>query len=214
MKIKDMFEHDIDRNINGVIKVDQEDDGSVRQELSEYVVTDELRRHFKTLFDVYVRALDAPTDKVGVWISGSFGSGKSHFLKMLSYLFTNREAAGKTAIEYIAPRFEDDELADKAKRAAGVTTDAILFNMGIKSPLNKDGSAVARIFAKMYYESRGFYGADFKLALWSVVLTTPVKLRNSVPHSKRLIIAPGSMAARTTTLTPTTLSRHSVARAS
>lgn len=164
MKIKDMFEHDIDRNINGVIKVDQEDDGSVRQELSEYVVTDELRRHFKTLFDVYVRALDAPTDKVGVWISGSFGSGKSHFLKMLSYLFTNREAAGKTAIEYIAPRFEDDELADKAKRAAGVTTDAILFNMGIKSPLNKDGSAVARIFAKMYYESRGFYGADFKLA--------------------------------------------------
>ena len=164
MKIKDMFEHDIDRNINGVIKVDQEDDGSVRQELNEYVVTDELRRHFKTLFDAYNRALDAPTDKVGVWISGSFGSGKSHFLKMLSYLFTNREAAGKTAIEYIAPRFEDDELADKAKRAAGVTTDAILFNMGIKSPLNKDGSAVARIFAKMYYESRGFYGADFKLA--------------------------------------------------
>ena len=79
MKIKDMFEHDIDRNINGVIKVDQEDDGSVRQELSEYVVTDELRRHFKTLFDVYVRALDAPTDKVGVWISGSFGSGKIPF---------------------------------------------------------------------------------------------------------------------------------------
>ena len=164
MKIKDMFEHDIDRNINGVIKVDQEDDGSVRQELNEYVVTDELRRHFKTLFDAYDRALDDTTDKIGVWISGSFGSGKSHFLKMLSYLFTNREAAGKTAIEYIAPRFEDDELADKAKRAAGVTTDAILFNMGIKSPLNKDGSAVARIFAKMYYESRGFYGADFKLA--------------------------------------------------
>lgn len=137
MKIKDMFEHDIDRNINGVIKVDQEDDGSVRQELNEYVVTDELRRHFKTLFDAYDRALDDTTDKIGVWISGSFGSGKSHFLKMLSYLFTNREAAGKTAIEYIAPRFEDDELADKAKRAAGVTTDAILFNMGIKSPLTQ-----------------------------------------------------------------------------
>ena len=51
MKIKDMFEHDIDRNINGVIKVDQEDESSVRQELNEYVVTDELRRHFKTLFD-------------------------------------------------------------------------------------------------------------------------------------------------------------------
>ena len=77
MKIKDMFEHDIDRNINGVIKVDQEDDGSVRQELNEYVVTDELRRHFKTLFDAYERAFDNPTDKIGVWISGSFGSGKN-----------------------------------------------------------------------------------------------------------------------------------------
>lgn len=43
MRIQSMFERDITRNINGVIKVTQEDEASIEQELSEYVVTRELR---------------------------------------------------------------------------------------------------------------------------------------------------------------------------
>ena len=85
MKIQSMFQKDIDRDINGVIKVSQDDQQSLKQELSEYIITKELRRHFATFFDNYVKAIDNPTDKIGVWISGFFGSGKSHFLKMLSY---------------------------------------------------------------------------------------------------------------------------------
>lgn len=51
MKIQSMFQKDINRDINGVIKVSQNDDNSLRQELSEYVITKELRRHFRTFFD-------------------------------------------------------------------------------------------------------------------------------------------------------------------
>ena len=120
MLIKNMFERDIDRSINGVIKIDQNDEQIIEQELSEYVVTRELRRHFATFYQAYEQALDTPTDKIGVWISGFFGSGKSHFLKMLSYLLSNREVAGKHALDYIAPRFEDELLAAKARRAASV----------------------------------------------------------------------------------------------
>ena len=45
MKIYDMFQKDIDRQINGVIKVMQTDDENRRQELEEYVITRELRKH-------------------------------------------------------------------------------------------------------------------------------------------------------------------------
>ena len=84
MKIQTMFEKDINRDINGVIKVRQDDEHSLQQELSEYIITKELRKHFRTFFDHYTKAIDTPTDKIGVWISGFFGSGKSHFLKKIS----------------------------------------------------------------------------------------------------------------------------------
>ena len=49
MRIQDMFERDIDRDINGVVKVAQEDEAAVEQELSEYVVTRELRQLLRFL---------------------------------------------------------------------------------------------------------------------------------------------------------------------
>lgn len=85
MKLRELFEKDIDRNINGVVKVEQVDDEAILyQELDEFVVTKELTKHFSTFYRNYNNSLDERTDKVGVWISGFFGSGKSHFLKMLS----------------------------------------------------------------------------------------------------------------------------------
>ena len=93
--IKDLFTKPVDRPINGVIKADQDDPASVWQELDEYVVTKELDIHFRQFFGRYLDAIDNASDpqvagKVGVWISGFFGSGKSHFLKILSYLLENR----------------------------------------------------------------------------------------------------------------------------
>ena len=166
MRIQDMFERDITRNINGVIKVGQDDDANVEQELSEYVITKELYHHFSTFFNAYEPALDAPTDKMGVWISGFFGSGKSHFLKMLSYLLSNKKANGKAAIDYLAPQMSsyDPLLESKARRCAGVPTEAILFNIDSKAPTTKDDTVIARTFARVFYENMGFYGADLKLA--------------------------------------------------
>ena len=103
MRLEYIYKNDINRNINGVIKVAQDDEESIKQELSEYIITKELRRHFDTFLDNYEKSITTPTDKIGVWISGFFGSGKSHFLKILSYLLSNDVVAGKHAVEY----FED-----------------------------------------------------------------------------------------------------------
>ena len=164
MKIQSMFQKDINRDINGVVKVAQDDEKSLHQELSEYIITKELRRHFRTFFDNYTKAIDQPTDKMGVWISGFFGSGKSHFLKMLSYLLSNKEVQEVPAIDYFKDKFDDPMMYAQAVKCVSIPTESILFNIDIEGPINKDKTAVLRTFAKMFYNHCGFYGDDLKIA--------------------------------------------------
>ena len=164
MKIQSMFQKNINRDINGVIKVAQDDEQSLVQELGEYIITKELRRHFSTFFDNYAKAIDQPTDKIGVWISGFFGSGKSHFLKMLSYLLANAKVGDKTAVEYFQDKFDDPLMYATVVRCTNIPTESILFNIDIEGPINKDKTAVLRVFAKVFYNHLGFYGEDLKIA--------------------------------------------------
>ena len=57
MLIKDMFEKDINRPINGVIQVEQEQAEVIKQEVSEYVITSELKKHFNKFLTVTVNLL-------------------------------------------------------------------------------------------------------------------------------------------------------------
>ena len=94
MKIQDLFERDIYRSINGVVKADQLDAPSVWQELDEFVITRELTTHITDLVAVLLSTIESEKDaagKNGVWVSGFFGCGKSHFIKVLSYLLENQE---------------------------------------------------------------------------------------------------------------------------
>ena len=77
MQIKEMFAKKIDREIQGVIIVGQGEDSNVSQELEEYVVTRELQKHFADFYASYKKGIVGTTPKMGVWISGFFGSGKS-----------------------------------------------------------------------------------------------------------------------------------------
>lgn len=129
MRLQNIYQSDINRDINGVIKVAQNDEKSTQQELSEYVITKELRKHFSTFFANDEKSIFTPTDKIGIWISGFFGSGKSHFLKMLSYLLSNRIVAGKPSVEYFYDKFYDPMMIAQIEQCAKVPTDTILFNI-------------------------------------------------------------------------------------
>lgn len=166
MRIQNMFFDDINRPINGVIKVDQDSMDIVEQEVREYVITKELRKHFSAFFNYYSDAFDVPTADIGVWISGFFGSGKSHFLKMLSYILENKAIGDTNTVELFRQKFEDDPatfmMIDKATKC---DTETILFNIDIEGSINKDKTAVMRVFAKMFYNHLGFYGENLKVAM-------------------------------------------------
>ncbi len=166
MMIRDMFAKDINRPINGVIKVDQDTADVIEQEVREYVITKELKKHFTNFFNYYSDSVDTPTDDIGVWISGFFGSGKSHFLKMLSYILENKTVNGVKTVEYFREKFQDDPgtfmLIDKATKCE---TETILFNVDIEGSINKDKTAVLRVFAKMFYNHLGFYGENLKVVM-------------------------------------------------
>ena len=80
VSFKELFNKDIEQSVNGVIKAN--DEKELDTEVSEYVLTDEIRRNLDKFFDSYND--QSNHEQNGAWISGFFGSGKSHLLKMLS----------------------------------------------------------------------------------------------------------------------------------
>ncbi|SHJ69169.1 hypothetical protein SAMN02745751_03149 [Dethiosulfatibacter aminovorans DSM 17477] len=169
MLVQKMFHKPIDRDIKGVIKVGQGDDENVKQELEEYVVTRELNKHFTDFFSSYKKGIVGHTDKMGVWISGFFGSGKSHFLKILSYLLENRVVEGKSAVDYFIDdrKIKDEMVLADMKLAGNTSSDVILFNIDSKSGMSdtqNNKEAILSVFLKVFNQHLGYYGANPFLA--------------------------------------------------
>lgn len=164
--MKDLFAHNIHRDINGVIKVGQLSEKDVQTELEEYVITRELRGYFNQFYHHYVGSLEQPTDKIGVWIAGFFGSGKSHLLKILSYLLKNDPVNGAPALSYFAPKVEDAMLLAEMERASEVTSDVLLFNIDSKADANSKSSkeAIVQVFMKVFDDHQGYFGTSPQLA--------------------------------------------------
>ena len=169
MLIKNLFERDIFRPINGVVKADQLDDSSVWQELDEFVITRELDQHFRKFISWYLESVDQgknpdSTGKMGIWISGFFGSGKSHFLKVLSYLLHNRthtnNGQSKQAVDFFESKVKDAMLFGDIKRAVVANTDVILFNIDSKADHGSSTGRdlILRVFLKVLNELQGYSG--------------------------------------------------------
>lgn len=175
MQIQNLFVKNLFRPINGVIKVNELSDAAVWQELDEYVVTRELNQHFSKFFTAYLNAIDqsndpAVRDRMGVWVSGFFGSGKSHFIKILSYLLENRavgrEETGEElhAEDFFETKIKDPLLLSEIKRAVSKNADVILFNIDSKAD-NSDGrDAILKVFMRVFNEMQNYSGDDPHIA--------------------------------------------------
>lgn len=166
LTIKSILQKDIERKINGVVKADSNEKETIITELNEYVVTEEIRKRLIKFFDKYVDSINSPTEDMGVWISGFFGSGKSHFLKMIGHILENNAYDGKTVVDFFKEKIDDAILMGNIEKAAEIPTDVILFNIDNVSDQdthqNKDSIALA--FLKKFNEYLGFTRDDIEIA--------------------------------------------------
>ena len=161
MALSTVFKKPIDRPIEGVIKAD--DDAHLRQEVEEYVLTNEVAKRL----DAFLAAYNDYQNANGVWISGFFGSGKSHLLKMLALLFDNREVEGAPVLDLFLPKLADNTfLRADLERAVAVPSKSILFNIDQKADVisKTEMDALLAVFMKVFDEMCGYYGKQGYIA--------------------------------------------------
>lgn len=153
--LRDTFTKPVDRSIDGVIKAD--DKASLLTELDEYVITNEIGARLEQFLDAYNNYDTAN----GVWISGFFGSGKSHLLKMLALVLENDEVEGQRAVEIFERKLAGNPmLAGALRKAVSIPSRSVLFNIDQKADVisKTDVDALLSVFQKVFDEMCGYYG--------------------------------------------------------
>jgi len=157
MKLTAIFAKDVQRPIEGVIKAD--DTAHLGTEVDEYVLTNEAAKSLELLLEAYTNYTNAN----GVWISGFFGSGKSHLLKMLAHLLGDvegQEFSRDRVSESFRSKAQGAFLPALLAKAGRIPAKSLLFNIDQKATLiSKDQTdALLKVFVKVFDESRGYYG--------------------------------------------------------
>lgn len=162
MIIKDLFRNEIDRYINPVIKVQQNDINIVKKELEEYVITEQLRVHYKQCLDKYLN----DSNKVGYWVSGWFGSGKSHFLKIFGYLLENHQFDNCNAEDIFIRRDETNLLKPFIEEInKRYKTTVIMFDILEEAgKLENKVEPIELTIYKQFLSKRGFYTTNLWIA--------------------------------------------------
>ena len=156
-KIEDIFYRPINRHINRVVKVEQDDRETIKQELHEYVLTGSLEKHYLDIFEGVLDTEHNTIDETGIWISGFFGSGKSHFMKILGYVLEDRTLPdGRSAAEAFKPRVHDETLkatVDSVSRK--FDSEVLMFQIGSRaSRAGKD--SITDVINREFNRKRGF----------------------------------------------------------
>lgn len=104
MKNKELFNLNPDENNllnDGVVEINVSNDdngiATLKHELKTFVCEGEYERGLTRILDTYLKHID-DEKQPAVWVSGFFGSGKSHLVKMLGYLWEDYKfPTGETA---------------------------------------------------------------------------------------------------------------------
>lgn len=156
MKIRELFQGQIDRRIEEVIKVDQTDKQIIRDEIREYVPTESIKRHYTKIFDRYYETPNHPHEGIAVWISGFFGSGKSSFAKLLGLSLENDDILGTPAAEQIGQKVADAKIQVLLKNISEhIPTTSVIFDVATDRSIRTNQS-LTEIMYKLFLQKLGY----------------------------------------------------------
>jgi len=156
--VKDILEKDPARQIERVIKVDERDPRIVGSELEEYVVTEEIRQYLEDIIDRFIESRHRTPESVCTWISGFFGSGKSHFLKVLGYVLSNQKVKLEDGREVGAASYfcKKHSLPGAIILEKELNTKAIFVNMLNFPRDSPEAPSISKIVYTAFLEELGF----------------------------------------------------------
>lgn len=157
-----LFRKNINRYIEGVVKADDIELAKLNQEVDEYVLTQSIEQKLEKLLEAY---FEKYSDGNGVWISGFFGSGKSHLLKMVALLLENKDLGGHTVVDaFIEKCSPENAFLIGRLKSLKIPAKSILFDIAKKANIDNKKDTVLEIFMNVFNESCGYCGESRDIA--------------------------------------------------
>jgi hypothetical protein len=158
------LEQSLTRKIEEIIQVDQADEQSVHDEITEYVATDSIRDQYHRLFKAIAEAPSEPHEGIGVWVSGFFGSGKSSFAKYLGYALQNRPLLGTPFADLFKQQVGDQRIRDLLDSInTRFPTDVVFFEVAKERDTRKVTERIAELMYTVLLRELD-YAEDFDIA--------------------------------------------------
>lgn len=157
-----LFRKDINRHIEGVVKADDVALKSLENEVEEYVLTSSIENKLDELLDAYFEKRSGGN---GFWISGFFGSGKSHLLKMVALLLENKKLGDRTVADIFIDKCPKDNAFLRGKlKKLNCQAQSILFDISKVANINNTKDTVLEIFMNQFNEACGYCGTSREVA--------------------------------------------------
>jgi hypothetical protein len=182
--IRDLLARDLSITIEEVIKVDQRDEKTVHDEIGEYVFTQRIKEQYADILQAIADGPGSPTEAVGVWVSGFFGSGKSSFAKNLGHVLANRSLLGTPAGQlFIEQLKRQDTNGKKVKEIADlikfinvrIPSHVIMFDVRVDQAVRKASESIAEILYSVLLRELD-YAQDYDVANLEIELEAEGKL--------------------------------------
>ena len=170
--IGDLIARDLSREIEEVIKLDQQDEKTVHDEITEYVATESIRKHYAMVLQAIADSQGEPTEAVGVWVSGFFGSGKSSFAKNLGYVLANPTLLGTPAaklfVKQLRQQSPNDPIVDDIENRLDyinkrIPAHVVMFDVRVDAAVRRTTEPLAEIMYTVLLRELD-YAQDFDVA--------------------------------------------------
>lgn len=175
MKLENIYQKPITREVNPAVNASNLSKETVEIEIGEYVFTDDI---INNLYKVLSAIKNRDFSHNGMWISGYFGSGKSHFLKFVKYCLDSKY--NQLAMERFTQAVKERDPLQVTDSKSDVTpadandlalwlrnaqVDTILFNIGsVANTQSSERRVFLDVFWNEFNRMRGYNNNNLALA--------------------------------------------------